>query len=261
MVQYTWPNVPKTIKTELQTLETELQEQLGENLRGIYLHGSLAQGGFQPTRSDIDIIVVSEQSIDAPTQRAIIEMLLRLSKTPVPLDIYLLAKSVIFPFQQPLLYDLHYSEAQRERYQTLLHSDDWPDDLARHDPNLSIYLTVLQAHGVVLTGDPIAETLPTVPEPVFRAALISATRTARAQRLQDLVSFVLNACRTLAYLREGSLLSKDEGGTWGETHLPEQYRALIHQSLALYRGDRLGRPLGRAVLDAFAEYVEGEMEG
>ena len=182
-------------------------------------------------------------------------MLLRLSKAPIPLDIYFLAKDAIFPFQQPLPFDLHYNERRRERYQALLRRDDWQSDPEEHDPNLSIYLTVLHTHGIVLTGRPIAETLPTVPEEVLRASLIAATLIARDERLHDLVSFVLNACRTIAYLREGTLLSKDEGGMWGEAHLPAQYHALIHQSLALYQGGRLGRSVGRVVLDEFVGYV------
>ncbi len=256
MLQYKWPNVAKTVKVELQTLETELRSLLNENLLGIYLHGSLAQGGFQPARGDIDIIVVTEQSIDPAMQRTTVELLMRISKAPIPLDIYFLARSAIFPFRQPLPFDLHYNERQREHYQDLLRRDDWQQGSNKRDPNLSIYLTVLHAHGIVLTGRPIAETLPTVPKPTFRESLIAATLVERDERLHALVSFVLNACRTIAYLREGALLSKDEGGAWGEAHLPEQYHALIHQSLALYRSDRLGRSVGRAVLDEFAEYVE-----
>jgi predicted nucleotidyltransferase len=259
MVQYKWPQVTKTVKVEMQTLETELRTLLDENLLGIYLHGSLAQGGFQPARSDIDIIVVSEQGIEPVQQRPIVEMLLRLSKAPIPLDIYFLAKSVIFPFQQPLPYDLHYNELQREHYQAMLRRDDWQNNRDQRDPMLSIYLAVLHAHGIVLAGKPIAETLPVVPEQILRESLITATLVARDERMQDLVSFVLNACRALAYLREGTLISKDEGGVWGEAHLPEQYSALIHQSLALYRGDRLSRPVGRVVLDELAGYVEEEV--
>ncbi|HEV2661355.1 MAG TPA: aminoglycoside adenylyltransferase domain-containing protein, partial [Ktedonobacteraceae bacterium] len=242
-----------------QTLETELRSLLGENLLGIYLHGSLAQGGFQPARSDIDIIVVSEQGIEPANQLTIVEMLLRLSKAPIPLDIYFLAKSAIFPFQQHLPYDLHYNERQREHYQVMLRRGEWQNDLDQRDPLLNVYLAILHTYGIVLAGKPIAETLPIVPDQTLRESLVAATLLARDERLQDLVSFVLNACRTLAYLREGTLISKEEGGIWGETHLPEQYAALIHQSLALYRGDRLSRPVGRVVLDEFAEYVKGEL--
>lgn len=35
-------------------------EELSENLVGIYLHGSLAMGCFNPSRSDVDLVVVKE---------------------------------------------------------------------------------------------------------------------------------------------------------------------------------------------------------
>ncbi len=59
MAQYTWRTCSKVIQSEVNTLRTELQRLLGQNLLGIYLHGSLALGGFQPGRSDIDVIVVT----------------------------------------------------------------------------------------------------------------------------------------------------------------------------------------------------------
>ena len=112
MAQYTWTTCSKVIQSEVNTLQTELQRLLGENLLGIYLHGSLALGGFQPGRSDIDVIVVTAQRIDLETKRRCIELLLRISKMPCPLDIRFLVEQDLFPFQQPLPCDLHYSDTK-----------------------------------------------------------------------------------------------------------------------------------------------------
>ncbi len=78
---------------------------------------------------------------------------------------------------------------------------------------------------------------------------------ARARLPQDPISFVLNACRTVADLQDDAILSKDAGGEWGLAHLPERFHALIQQSLALYRGEPLKRPVGHAVLDDFSAYI------
>ncbi len=59
MRQYTWATCSKVIQSEVNTLRTELQRLLGHDLLGIYLHGSLALGGFHPTRSDIDVVVLT----------------------------------------------------------------------------------------------------------------------------------------------------------------------------------------------------------
>ena len=48
---------------------------------------------------------------------------------------------------------------------------------------------------------------------------------------------------------------KMQEASGGLTHLPEQYHPLIQQALALYQGERLGRPVGHAAWDDFAAYI------
>jgi hypothetical protein len=50
--------IPGQIAAQLDRLVAGLREVLGERLVAVYLHGSLALGGFQPGRSDIDVLVV-----------------------------------------------------------------------------------------------------------------------------------------------------------------------------------------------------------
>ena len=257
MAHDTWMTCSKVIQSEVNTLQTELQRLLGKNLLGIYLHGSLALGGFQPGRSDIDVIVVTAQRIDLETKRQCIELLLRISMMPCPLDIRFLVELDLFPYQHPLLCDLHYSEIWRENYQQELRTGTWKDwnRKTQHDPDLAVHLMVLHRYGICLYGKPIAEALPSVPEQDFRDALIKDVQVAQADPLHNPISFVLNSCRACAYLQDGAILSKEAGGVWGLAHLPEQYHPLICQALALYQGERLGRPVGHAAWDDFAAYM------
>jgi predicted nucleotidyltransferase len=258
MQQYDWTNCSKVIKAEVSTLQTEFSRVFGIHLSGIYLHGSLALGGFQPARSDIDMIVTTGEQMSIESKCAIIELLLRVSKFPSPVDVWVLVEQDIVPFRQPLPFAMHYSEALREAYEQELRVGTWQrwSEQPQYDPHLAIYLTVLYRKGIRLSGIPIVEAFPVVPEQTFRDALIASFQEQREHRLRDLVAFVLNACRVYAYLRDGALLSKDEGGTWGFANLPESVHPLIHQSLALYRGDRLSRPMSRSVLDDFTVYME-----
>lgn len=107
---YTWATCSKVIQSEVKTLQTELHYMLDQNLLGIYLHGSLALGGFQPDRSDIDVIVVTGQRIDLEMERACIALPLRVSKRPCPIDIRFLVQSELFPFQHLLLSDFQYHD-------------------------------------------------------------------------------------------------------------------------------------------------------
>jgi streptomycin 3"-adenylyltransferase len=261
MMRYNWTNSSKVIKAQVNTVQMELQRLLDQNLLGIYLHGSLALGGFQPTRSDIDMLVVNRQRMDPDTKRAVIATLLRISRMPCPLDIDFLAEQDIFPFQHPLPCDLHYEETCREQYEQDLRTGAWKhwNDTVERDPDLTISIRVLHQCGICLYGKPVSEILPPVPEQDFRDAVVKKVQAEINHRRQDPISFVLNACRACAYLRDGVILSKDEGALWGVTHLPEQYHPLIQQALALYRGERPGRPVGHAALDDFAKFISEEL--
>jgi len=255
--QYSWETCSRVIQSEVRTLQTESQRVLGENLVGFYLHGSLALGGFNPARSDVNIVVVTKQGMAIEIKRTLVTLLLRLSKMPCPISIHFLAQQNIFPFQHPLSYDLYYNEAMREKAQQDMRNDTWKhwNDRSEYDPELTIILTVLQMHGVCLYGEAPARTLPAVPEHAFRDALVANVQVAQHHPLHAPISFVLNACRVSAYLRDHIILSKDEGGVWGLASLPEQYHPLIQQLLALYRSERPGRPVGHAALQDFAAYV------
>ncbi len=255
MSQYNWTNVSKVIKAEVNTLQSGLVRLLDQQLQGLYLHGSLALGGFQPARSDINIIVVVTGKIDNTLQSELIKLCLLVSNRPRPIDIYIVAEKALVPFQPPITFELHYNEQLRYPPQQKIVLDD-----PRSDPDLTIYLTVLQRSGIVLAGRPVEETIPPIPETVFRDALTRSLQATQAQLPQDPIAFVLNACRTIAYLQDDTILSKDAGGAWGLLHAPEQFHALIQQALALYRGEQLKRPVGRAVLDAFSVYVSDKIQ-
>jgi Domain of unknown function (DUF4111) len=251
MVHYNWTNVSKVIKAEVITLQSGLTRLLDQQLQGIYLHGSLALGGFQPARSDINIIAVVTGEIASTLQAELLKLLILVSNRPRPIDIYIVTEKALFPFQPPIAFAFHYDEQLRYPPQYA------PSNAAPHvNPDLSIFLTVVQRSGIVLAGKPIAETIPPIPEVAFRDALARSIQAAQAHLPQDPSAFILNACRTVAYLQDGGpILAKDAGGAWGLLHMPEQFHALIQQALALYTGEQLKRPVGRAVLDAFSDTV------
>ena len=245
------------IQSQVRTLQTESQRVLGENLVGFYLHGSLALGGFNPVRSDVNIVAVTKQRMDTEVERALVTLLLRVSKMPCPVSIHFLAQHDIFPFQNPLPYDLYYNEAMRESKQQDMRNNTWQhwNDRIEYDPDLTIILPVLQLHGVCLYGASPSTTLPSVPERASRDALVAKIQAAQQSPLHDPISFVLNACRVAAYLHDHTLLSKDAGGVLGLASLTKHYHPLIEQLLALYRGESPGRPVGHAALQDFAAYV------
>jgi|GEM_PF-6933044 len=54
-------SVPVFLKQLLNDIVANFREEVGSNLVGIYLHGSLAMGCFNATTSDVDFLVVVKE--------------------------------------------------------------------------------------------------------------------------------------------------------------------------------------------------------
>ena len=55
------------------------REILRDNLVGVYLHGSLVMGCFNPQKSDIDLIIVSDRPLSDYDKKAYMEMTVELN--------------------------------------------------------------------------------------------------------------------------------------------------------------------------------------
>lgn len=258
MSQYSWATCPESVTAQIQQLREHVQNILGTNFVGLYLHGSLALGCFNPLQSDIDLLVVTDQVMRTDIKYQIAKLLLGASMAPTAIEISFLVKSIISPFQHPLPYDLHYSEDWREDFTSALQTGAWRtwNDEPHTDVDLTAHVTITVNRGVCLYGRPIKEVFPDVPTHYYRTALLTDFDWSLPQATIIPTYFILNACRTCAYLQEGSILSKDEGGTWGLRVLPPQFHKLIQQALNVYRGDGEVQKYQPRALDTFVNYMQ-----
>ena len=92
------------------------KEILGDDLVGIYLHGSAVMGCFNPKQSDIDLIILVERSLSDAVKRAYVDMVTAYSamgpKKGIEMSVVL--RSVCKPFVYPTPFELHFSEAGRK---------------------------------------------------------------------------------------------------------------------------------------------------
>lgn len=258
MSQYSWATCPEPVRAQINTLLATLQQMLSNTLTGIYLHGSLAMGSFNPTRSDIDLLVVVQHGMPVETKRDIAQFLLTCSLSPSPIEISFLVEQDIQPFQQPLPFDLHYSESWRERYTRALADGTWQtwNDEEKRDHDLAAHITVTRARGICLVGRPALEVLPPVPPANYAASIVGDFNDALAERQHMPVYFILNACRVLAYLRTGHIYSKEEGAVWALQTLPPELHGVVEQALDIYRGNLVDAPFDEAMLTQFAYYMQ-----
>jgi predicted nucleotidyltransferase len=206
-----------------------------ESLVGSYLHGSAVLGCFNPARSDVDPLIVTEEPLAPNERRALERGLLARSGSPYPIEVSCLTRAQAAMSGCPWPFDFHYSEAHRE---TVEAGDGAPGPGL--DRDLAVHVAVLLARGRTLTGEPAAR--------VFRAPIdrdLSASIGAdvlAARRSSADVYGVLNICRALAYRRGAGLLSKAEGAAWARQELPAAWLPVLEQARAAYaEGD--GEPL------------------
>jgi predicted nucleotidyltransferase len=259
MTQYSWPNCPAPLRAQVERVVHELQAQLADHLIGVYLHGSLAMGCFNPSRSDLDLLVVTHDGMPAQTKRAIVELLLETSQAPAPIEISFSRRADLHPWRHPAPFDLHYSESWRDRYMRDLASGAWQtwDGGQGLDPDLAGHVMVTRRRGICLYGAAIGDVFPEVPPQDYRDSIRIDVEQALDAIAENPVYAVLNACRTCAYLREGLVFSKDEGGEWALRALPAELQGVVAVALALYRGEP--GEFAPAALDAFAASMRGEL--
>lgn len=252
---------PEAVRAQVDRFVRGVQGVLGADVTGIYLHGSLAMGCFNPDRSDIDLLVVTRTPMDARHKRDLATLALACSGAPRPLEVSFLTEAGMRPWRHPAPFDLHYSESYREAFVAVLSGDGWVDWLMRDltDPDLAAHITVTLARGICLAGAPAAHVFAPVPRADYVDALWYDVETAPEAIVQDPVYLTLNLARVLCYLREGRICSKQEGGEWGARTLPAEHRPLLASALACYRGAGRGEGFDPLALQRYALYMDGEV--
>lgn len=222
----------------LQQILLHYQKILGSHLTGFYVHGSIAFGCFHWDQSDIDFIVTVDHPPTLPEKEALIRCLLDCSDQcpPKGVEMSVVLDQYCRNFVYPTPFELHYSVTHRARCRA---------DLALYcqtmhgtDPDLAAHFTVIRQAGIALYGSPIAEMFGPVPRADYLDSILRDVADAGAEIDGAPVYLILNLCRVLAFLREGTILSKEQGGRWGlEENLPSEYEVVIHSALNAYVGN------------------------
>lgn len=234
------PNHPE-VRAVLERLASDVQAVLGKCLVGLYVHGSLAYGDFDPETSDIDFLVVTNGRLPTETFLALQEMHDRL-----------------------FVSGLAWSQKLEGAY--------LPEDFLRcHDPahtpipwlgvdghfaleNLGpdwvLQRWILREKGLVVAGP----TLKPMIDPVSADDLREAVRgnlvewwsppfPSPERFLSDgyRAYTVLTMCRSLFVLEQGRPVSKPEAARWAMGSLGEPWAALIAAAAAWRSGMEFDR--------------------
>ena len=218
-----------------------VRDVLGEAVCAAYLYGSAVAGGLRPS-SDLDILVVSDHSLNRDAQASIIRRLLPISGRHAiggparSLELSIVARPALAPWRYPPNIELQYGDWMRAEFERG-ELPEWP----KADPDVAILIEAARRASVPLFGEPVASVL----EPVPQTDLVRAMRDTVPLLMpgilegSDIRNGLLTLARIWTTLATGEIRPKDEAASWVLVHLPEEHKAVLAHALATYRGESL----------------------
>lgn len=205
----------------------------GDALTGVYLHGSAAMGCYNPAVSDLDFIVVVKGPVSDAARRAFMARVAALDgEAPGKgIEMSVVLAGVCRPFVYPTPFELHWSRMHASWYRC--DPEDYIQKMRGTDADLAAHFTVIQSQGVCLRGAPVDAVFAPVPERDYLDSIWQDVAGAEEEIAGNTMYLALNLARVLAYLADGKVRSKREGGEWALENLP-QYRPIIRAALAEY---------------------------
>lgn len=261
MTQFGWASCPHQLKEHVETFVRQAHTLLADDLTGIYLHGSLAMSCFNPTRSDVNLLVITRQPPHDEAMVALARLLLAHSGNPYPYEMTLMQEPELFPWRYPTPYTFAFDESGREALQNQSdHNLGWePINTPGESHRLALAIKTLHTHGICLYGRPVPYTFPQFPHDHYVDALARDTRHARETMMQDPPRTILNLTRNYYYLLEGRVTSKDSAGEWALSTLPETVQSVVTDCLAYYRGEKTALPFDPIDLAHATAYLDAKI--
>lgn len=220
----------------VERLVEKIRAVFGVNLTGIYLHGSMAMGCFNPNKSDIDIIVLINGDISDLQKLEFMREIVELngSAPAKGIEISVVKREYCKPFVYPTPYELHFSPAHLERYKRS--PEAYVREMNGTDKDLAAHFTVINNYGKVLCGEKIENVFGEVPKCDYIDSIYCDVQNAVSDIADNPIYVTLNLCRVLAFLRSGRCLSKLDGGRWGIDNL-EFGSDVVFEAMDCYRSN------------------------
>lgn len=220
----------------IERLRIACVSSFSDNVVGIYLHGSVAMRCFSWLTGDVDCLVVVRQALQASAKLRFIQACLAMEPLCPAKGLELsvvTVQSCAVPERNPC-FELHFSPMYASAYRQGMVGQ--LSRMPKRDTDLVAHFAMVRARGITLMGKKAEHLFAPIPREWILDYLQAEMEGAATSKNDHPVYYVLNACRSLAFLEKNEFLSKQEGGYWGMQHLPEKYTSLLKAALAAYGG-------------------------
>lgn len=231
----------------------------GSNLVGVYLHGSIAMGCFNPKKSDLDVIIVVENETTDLERKILMDVIVSLNAVaPIKgIEMSLVRSEYCRNFIYPTPFDLHFSMTHLDWYKS--NPKEYIEKMHGTDPDLAAHFLVTKSRGIVLYGKEISEVFGEIPADTYLDSIKRDIAEAKVEVIDNPIYIILNLCRVLAYVQDGLALSKKEGGEWGFNNIDCRYQELIKEALKCYCSDQ-DMILNQSLAIEYCEYMRNEID-
>ncbi len=257
--------LPKEVISVLQKHWQVLLDSLGENLTGVYVHGSAAMGGFDPKQSDIDYLVTISTSLTPEERQKLSKSFLEIYGKDAPAKgvemSIVIEKFTGSDFRYPTPYEFHMGNEEQIKFHGLPHKNEMTDtDLAAH-------FTITKTRGVCVFGKLIDDVFVNVPRKYYLNSIAKDSeesfdniqKKTGASKCVVPNYAILNFCRVLAFVDNELIVSKTEGAMWALENLPEKYHPIISAALQEYQNAGSSENVDPELLKEFATFAQKEI--
>lgn len=224
-------------KEQIRQCISLVSEIFKEDLLGVYLYGSSIVGGLQKY-SDLDLFVVANRATTREEKAQLVAALLTISGIymkgeKLPIEMTIVEKSAINPWQYPPHFDFQYGEWLRQQFQegTI---EPWS---SKEMPDLALLVTQILLASHTLIGTDADQLLCKVPYKDFMTALIDALPHLIADLENDVRNVLLTLARIWSTVATDAIRSKPAAADWVINHLPEEYRPVMERAKAICKGE------------------------
>lgn len=222
--------------TQTEDIVRLVRQVLGDDVVGMYRHGSAVLDGLRPS-SDVDVLVVARRHTTTAQRRALVDGLLPISGSRArhgparPVELTVVVQSEVRPWRYPPSCEFLYGEWLRADFER----GETPSPVP--SPDLAPLITIALLGNSALCGPPPADVLDAVPPHDLARAIVAEVPDLLAELEADTRNVVLTLARIWTTLATGAIRSKDAAAAWVLTRLPAEHQPVLAHARAVYAGD------------------------